>query len=137
MSSHELSGCGQISCVCYSCSKNTIHHYKSSLEENAILVKELRRQQELIREIQQDHKYECENSNHTCFTHWSSWTILVSKMNRKLQRAYHDRDSLIEALADMEKKQKHLQNKLSLADDKMSLQIPLHEHQQSMKELQQ
>ena len=58
-------------------------------------------------------------------------------MNRKLQRAHHDRDSLIEALADMEKKQKHLQNKLSLANDMMSQQIPLHEHQQSMKELQQ
>lgn len=61
----------------------------------------------------------------------------MSKMNRKLQRAYHDRDSLIETLADMEKRQKHLQNKLSLANETMSQQISLREHQQSIKELQQ
>jgi len=58
-------------------------------------------------------------------------------MNRKLQRAYHDRDSLIETLVDMEKKQKHLHNKLSLANETMTQQISLHEHQQSIKELQQ
>lgn len=100
-------------------SKKIDHHHKSSLEENAILVKELQRQQELIKEMQQDHKSE------------------LSKMNRKLQRAYHDRDSLIETLADMEKRQKHLQNKLSLANETMSQQISLREHQQSIKELQQ
>lgn len=64
-------------------------------------------------------------------------TILVSKMSRKLQRAYHDRDSLIETLVEMEKKQKHLQEKLSMANETISHQISLHEHQQSVKELQQ
>lgn len=57
-------------------------------------------------------------------------------MSRKLQRAYHDRDNLIEALADMEKKHKHLRERLSIANETISHQISLHEHQQSIKELQ-
>jgi len=63
--------------------------------------------------------------------------MLVSKMSRKLQRAYHDRDNLIKTLADMEKKQKNLQERLSIANETISHQISLHEHQQSIKELQQ
>lgn len=46
-----------------------IDHHKSSLEENAILVKELQRQQELIKEMQQDHKSECEPIVHWLTDH--------------------------------------------------------------------
>jgi len=58
-------------------------------------------------------------------------------MSRKLQRAYHDRDNLIDTVADMEKKQKQLKESLSVANETMSHQISLHDHQQSIKELQQ
>jgi len=45
-----------------SCNYYSKTDHKSPLEENVILVKELRRQQELIKEIQQDHKFECEQT---------------------------------------------------------------------------
>ncbi|XP_065915226.1 myosin-9-like isoform X2 [Dysidea avara] len=99
-------------------SKRGTSHQKSSLEENTILMKELERQQQVIKEMQQDHKFE------------------LSKMNRKLQRAYHDRDSLITTLGDMEKRQKRLEEKLAIANETISHQISLHDHQQSIKELQ-
>ena len=57
MCTSVIQGC----CCSYSKGGTSYDNQKSSLEENAILIKELERQQQVIKEMQQDHKFDCEH----------------------------------------------------------------------------